>query len=56
MKNSRQPPVSKLVSRFDNELKAMLLEDLRNVKSAKNSLIDTIKQSISAKSKSLSAA
>jgi len=56
MKNSRQPSISKLVNRFDNELKAMLLEDLKNVKSAKSQLLDSIKQSISAKGKSLSAA
>lgn len=56
MKNLRQPSISKLVNRFDNELKAMLLEDLRNVKSAKNQLLDSIKQSISAKGKGLSAA
>ena len=56
MKNSHQPSISKLVSSFDIELKAILLEDLRNVKSAKNQLIDSIKQSIIAKSKGLSAA
>jgi len=56
MKNAHQPSISKLINRFDNELKAMLLEDLKNVKSAKNRLIDSIKQSISAKSKGLSAA
>jgi hypothetical protein len=56
MKNSRKPSISKLVNRFDNELKAMLLEDLKNVRSAKNQLLDSIKQSISAKGTSLSAA
>jgi len=56
MKNSTTPSISKLVNRFDNELKAMLLEDLKNVRSAKNQLIDSIKQSISAKGKGLSAA
>jgi len=56
MKNSRQPSISKLVNRFDNELKAMLLEDLKNVRSAKNQLLDSIKQSISAKAANLSAA
>lgn len=56
MKSSSQPSISKLVNRFDNELKAMLLEDLKNVRSAKNQLLDTIKQSISAKKTGLSAA
>ncbi|CAM3918244.1 hypothetical protein MUGA111182_17150 [Mucilaginibacter galii] len=56
MKNSTKPSITKLVNRFDNELKAMLLEDLKNVRSAKNQLIDSIKQSISAKGKGLSAA
>jgi hypothetical protein len=55
MKTERKPSISKLVTRFDNELKNMLLEDLRNVKNAKNILINSIKQSINAKG-SLSAA
>ena len=49
MKTYNKPSISKLVTRFDNELKNMLLEDLKNVRSAKNQLIDTIKQSINAK-------
>ncbi|MFD1257337.1 hypothetical protein ACFQ3S_11065 [Mucilaginibacter terrae] len=49
MKTYRKPSISKLVTRFDNELKNMLLEDLKNVKSAKNQLLDSIKQSINAK-------
>ncbi|MFD0752147.1 hypothetical protein ACFQZS_18480 [Mucilaginibacter calamicampi] len=35
MKN-RKPAVSKLVARFDNELKAILMNDLRSVKRARN--------------------
>jgi hypothetical protein len=49
MKTYSKPSISKLVTRFDNELKNMLLEDLKNVRSAKNQLIDTIKQSINTK-------
>ncbi|MDT3402998.1 hypothetical protein [Mucilaginibacter terrae] len=55
MKTTTKAPISKIVKRFDNELKALLMEDLKAVKSAKNQLIDTIKQSISSK-KGLSAA
>jgi hypothetical protein len=54
MKTYRKPSISKLVAGFDNELKSLLLQDLKAVKSAKNQLIDTIKQSIS--NKGLSAA
>jgi len=54
MKSYNKPSISKLVTRFDNELKNMLLEDLKNVKNAKSQLIDSIKQSI--QSKGLSAA
>ena len=49
MKTYRKPSISKLVTRFDNELKSMLLEDLKNVKSAKDQLVDKIKQSINPK-------
>jgi hypothetical protein len=49
MKTSTKPSISKLVTRFDNELKAMLLEDLKNVRNTKDQLLATIKQSISKK-------
>ncbi|MVN90991.1 hypothetical protein [Mucilaginibacter aquatilis] len=55
MKTNSKTPISKLVARFDNELKALLMEDLKTVKNAKDQLIDTIKQSINTK-KGLSAA
>lgn len=46
MKTYRKPSISKLVNRFDNELKNLLLEDLKAVRAAKNHLLDSIKQSI----------
>ena len=55
MKTTTTTPISKIVKRFDNELKALLMEDLKTVRSAKDQLIDSIKQSISSK-KGLSAA
>ncbi len=54
MRNYRTPSVSKMVKRFDNELKALLLEDLKAVKTAKNKIIDSITQNI--KGQSFSAA
>ncbi|WDF54617.1 hypothetical protein [Mucilaginibacter sp. KACC 22063] len=43
MKNStKTSKVSKLVARFDNELKALLMEDLRAVKTAKNQILEKI--------------
>jgi hypothetical protein len=50
MKNYSKTSTSKLISRFDNELKNLLLQDLQNVKSVKNTLLDTIKQKINNKS------
>lgn len=55
MKTYNKPSISKLVDRFDNELKNILLDDLKTVKSAKNQLLDSIKQSIN-QAKGLSAA
>jgi|GEM_PF-3544062 len=55
MKTTTTTPISKIVKRFDNELKALLMEDLKTVRNAKDQLIDSIKQSISNK-KGLSAA
>lgn len=50
MKTYRKPSVSKLVAKFDNELKSLLLQDLQAVRNTKNELIDKIKQTIEAKS------
>ncbi|WP_345954716.1 hypothetical protein [Mucilaginibacter sp. PAMB04168] len=50
MKTYSKPSISKLVSSFDTELKNLLLQDLRAVKSAKNQLLESIEQSINAKS------
>lgn len=55
MKTNNSTPVSKIVKRFDNELKALLMEDLKAIKGAKDQLINSIKQSINTK-KGLSAA
>lgn len=41
MKN-RKPAASKLVARFDNELKAILLNDLRTIKGARNVFMKAI--------------
>lgn len=46
MRNYRTPSVSKMVKRFDNELKNLLLEDLKTVKNAKNKIIDSLTQNI----------
>jgi hypothetical protein len=46
MRNYRTPSVSKMVKRFDSELKALLLEDLKTVKNAKNKIIDTLTQNL----------
>jgi hypothetical protein len=46
MRNYRTPSVSKMVKRFDNELKTLLLEDLKTVKSAKNKIIDSLTQNL----------
>ncbi|WP_342646763.1 hypothetical protein [Mucilaginibacter sp. CSA2-8R] len=46
MRNYRTPSVSKMVKRFDSELKALLLEDLKAVKNAKNKIIDSITQTM----------
>ncbi|WP_158827187.1 hypothetical protein [Mucilaginibacter lacusdianchii] len=56
MKTYRKPSISKLVNRFDNELKQLLMDDLKTVRSAKNQLLESIKQSINTTNNGLSAA
>jgi hypothetical protein len=53
MEINTKPSISKLVTSFDNELKAMLLEDLKRVKSTKDELLASIKQSLNVKSLSV---
>ena len=50
MRNYRTPSVSKMVKRFDSELKALLLEDLKTVKNAKNKIINRLTQNLSGQS------
>jgi hypothetical protein len=49
METNTKPSISKLVTSFDNELKAMLLEDLKKVKNTKDQLLASIKQSLNVK-------
>lgn len=42
MKSYKKTSASKLVKRFDNELKALLISDLKNVRRAKNQLFDNL--------------
>jgi hypothetical protein len=42
MKN-RKPAISKLVARFDNELRAILMNDLQTVKGARNVFMKAIR-------------
>ncbi|NCD71524.1 hypothetical protein [Mucilaginibacter agri] len=46
MKTSKNSTVSKLVNRFDSELKSILLADLKAMKQTKNQLIDKIAQTV----------
>jgi hypothetical protein len=39
MKNHKKNTASKLLNRFDNELKTLLLNDLNNMKSVKQQLL-----------------
>jgi len=41
MKNHNKPAASKLVARFDKELKNILMNDLKAIKKAKNQFINT---------------
>jgi len=42
MKSYKKPSVSKLVARFDKELKNLLMDDLKALKAAKNQLMHVI--------------
>ena len=42
MKSYKKPSVSKLVARFDKELKAILMNDLKTLKTAKNKFMHAI--------------
>jgi hypothetical protein len=46
MKTYNKPSISKLVNRFDNELKNLLLEDLKAVRATKNQILESIKQTM----------
>jgi len=41
MKNIRKASATKLITRFDSELKALLINDLNSVKNVKNQLLHT---------------
>ena len=43
MKNQQKPAISKLVARFDNELREILMNDLKMIKGAKNNFLRAIK-------------
>jgi hypothetical protein len=43
MKNQKKQAISKLVARFDNELRNLIMEDLRAIKGAKNTFLRAIK-------------
>lgn len=43
MKTYKKPAISKLVARFDNELRAILMNDLKAIKGAKNHFLKAIK-------------
>ena len=43
MKANRKPATSKLVANFDNQLREMLMEDLRAVKAIRNGFMKLIK-------------
>jgi hypothetical protein len=45
MKTYNKPATSKLVARFDRELKNLLMEDLKALKQVKNQLFTVIKSS-----------
>ncbi len=43
MKTNQKPAISKLVARFDNELRDIIMNDLRILKGAKNNFLRAIK-------------
>lgn len=42
MKTNSKTSISKLLNHFDNELKNLLMDDLRTIKNAKKKLIQTL--------------
>ncbi len=46
MKTYKQTTVSKLVDRFDNELRTIIMNDLKAIKAAKNQLVTSIQQGL----------
>jgi hypothetical protein len=44
MKSHKQTPSIRLLTRFDNELKSILINDLNNVKSVKNQFLNSNQQ------------
>jgi stalled ribosome alternative rescue factor ArfA len=42
MKSHKATPESKLVKRFDNELKALLTSELKRIKKAKKQMVSTL--------------
>ena len=43
MKTNRKSTVSKLVAKFDNELRDLLMNDLKTLKEAKNNFFNNMK-------------
>ncbi|WP_295653780.1 hypothetical protein [uncultured Mucilaginibacter sp.] len=48
MKTIKKPSISQLLTRFDNELKNILLNDLKTMKAAKSGVLNSIKQGMDA--------
>lgn len=46
MKTQKSTPISKLVSRFDNELKNLIMQDLKSINRTKNQVMDKIANSV----------
>lgn len=47
MKIIRSTKVTKMIDRFDNELKALLMNDLKAIKAAKGKILNSIQQTTS---------
>ena len=43
MKNHQKPAISKLVARFDSELREIIMNDLKMINGAKNQFLKAIK-------------
>ena len=48
MKTLNKKTVSKMISNFDNELKHIIIADLKAIRGAKNQLMSSIKQGMEA--------